>query len=1813
MRSHTNNKKSVGLKGGPNEYITHVSDLFSIGGYKSNSPDVNNPYNIIQSGNITMEGVDFPVMGTDNLGNSQMMTPGNNYQFPGDQVFEVPMAQTGIEVPKRQGVRDNGDGSESTHLMRTETLDGENWFSFPTLFQNEDGAWVDMSISLEEDWKPAYQEALRRGEVIDFGTNKEAALAFGLGSWKNQLPKQKLGGISSNGDPTRGEAKRQQMLQSGQWTANSDGSLSRVKFVYPNFFEEPGIPLGLPSKERISELEHMNRPLTENERREYGLHAFDPSANANILFSLIAGASPFGAATDVLGGVASRIASGGVGAVTRLLKSETGRNLLDKVVDFLPEIVTDQALYPLARRNVGRESSTKGIWNEVADSAQKKRQGLNEPTKPVSAADPEGFLDTRGKVDPRAQEISVRHQDGVFESSGEWNPAIDPTRESGSFIASKDMQQTSKPMAVYRAPRQASSSTEEAANWEKYRVVRDGKESDVVINDLKQGDQVQSLSQGRVATDGSELYMPDSETKRGGRYVSTTKDPETLSFFNSGSKGESQYSADIGEITSNDNTSYFKIELPSGSPVLRPNSYRDKGDVGNYGMDFPFENEITLSPYERYEVTKIENQPLTNFFSETRKADLSKAELDELGKKTRKVVTVEPILRDFSMGGFIPKAQDGEEQGAISAYEEPAWYEKAFDRLASPMTTFGYSARNQDIPDNLPINMEDRNLYDSMIDVVNPFAWIKYGAQAKRDYDKDEYLNAGFNALGAIPIVPAWLAKGRNLKNAYKYNPFAYNNIDSKLPEIIQFNRENNNWIRQVGRSGIDDVQQTGVVREMDEVISPSQFNEKLEALRNQQTGITFSLDKRYNGPFFKKGETFFDYNKQSRKGYDGKRNTRGRSGSADYIIETKPLVSDDLFQPAYMDAMHLDAGGIKDIGDIGIMKPWGREADNFNYYKKDWWEGYKRTPLEKLQQGGSLPQAQDGKEMGITNELLAKQAYVESNWDPKIKNSLGYMGLGQIGNAIIADYKQKNNIEGELDPYDPVQNAAVQRWSMNELYNAPWINKEGSSPENRLAKTLAAYNWGRGDLFDMLTRQKEKGIDIYKGSEWLNDLPQKTQDYIKMITTDYYAPEKRQHIQENYLKALEDTSYSPIKSIYFKQRGGETYTIQSGDNLGKIAAQYNMDYKDLASFNNIADPNLIMPNQVLNIPDRETSTTSNTNQDISYRVKPGDSLSKIAKNYRTSVGELQRINNIENPNLIQVDQEILFPETVVRTPVEPTEPSWISTDDIKQRNDSINQLSDIDVVMKGQILTDPNERYIVIDKPNNRLKVYQGDTEVQDIEVILGKNKGDAQTVTKSSLANADQLMRIQEQLGIEVDGLLGPETKKALANSDLSFTPRWTTDYSKGNLSTGAGVYQISNTSPTSGDNYQNAPSFNMTNEAGIEVGTSIHGTPSYRLPSFGNDNLIPGEDENNRMSSGCINGKCTDLQALYDLGLPTGTSIYILPEDEGNKFELVDGKPVLRMSQENREAYKGDYTDEKGREQTGQGGNYTTETLTYKPIRAKFDKEKFVDERFTLLDFNDDEEFDNTTQPFISALEENKKEIMLAAKIPGDVYNQIAKMAFGIYGTESEFGDTHSWVGNAARGANKKFGSDGSSPDVIKKYEGFDIPFTDIGKGAQDKDQSVGYTQMRWTQLNDKEKTALESFGITSSEDFLDPAKSAIATATVLGIRYNEQLTADQKKDVWKHLPSKWNKRANYTDRVKNNSVYLNFEQLDVLKAGGEIDDSTLYRNYINGIYNGGKQEKQAEKVYDKLNRRHYWKAKAMDMSPSNYVLTYVVGQR
>lgn len=97
---------------------------YSTTGYKANSPDKDNPYNIIPSGRITMQNVPHPVLGIDNLGNRQMMMPGGEYQFQGNEVFEMPVMKEG-GIPERYknmgfsrvGQKKSGDGQHKWKVL----------------------------------------------------------------------------------------------------------------------------------------------------------------------------------------------------------------------------------------------------------------------------------------------------------------------------------------------------------------------------------------------------------------------------------------------------------------------------------------------------------------------------------------------------------------------------------------------------------------------------------------------------------------------------------------------------------------------------------------------------------------------------------------------------------------------------------------------------------------------------------------------------------------------------------------------------------------------------------------------------------------------------------------------------------------------------------------------------------------------------------------------------------------------------------------------------------------------------------------------------------------------------------------------------------------------------------------------------------------------------------------------------------------------------------------------------------------------------------------------------------------------------------------------------------------------------------------------------------------------------------------------------------------------------------------------------------------------------------------------------------------
>jgi LysM repeat protein len=104
------------------------------------------------------------------------------------------------------------------------------------------------------------------------------------------------------------------------------------------------------------------------------------------------------------------------------------------------------------------------------------------------------------------------------------------------------------------------------------------------------------------------------------------------------------------------------------------------------------------------------------------------------------------------------------------------------------------------------------------------------------------------------------------------------------------------------------------------------------------------------------------------------------------------------------------------------------------------------------------------------------------------------------------------------------------------------------------------------------------------------------------------------------------------------------TYIVQPGDTLWGISRRFNTTVDAIVRANNIPNPNLIYVGQVLQVPDGTGPTPVPPPQQGTYVVQPGDTLSRIARQFNTTVAALVQANNIANPNLIYVGQVLIIP-----------------------------------------------------------------------------------------------------------------------------------------------------------------------------------------------------------------------------------------------------------------------------------------------------------------------------------------------------------------------------------------------------------------------------------------------------------------------------------------------------------------------------------------------------------------------------------------
>lgn len=104
------------------------------------------------------------------------------------------------------------------------------------------------------------------------------------------------------------------------------------------------------------------------------------------------------------------------------------------------------------------------------------------------------------------------------------------------------------------------------------------------------------------------------------------------------------------------------------------------------------------------------------------------------------------------------------------------------------------------------------------------------------------------------------------------------------------------------------------------------------------------------------------------------------------------------------------------------------------------------------------------------------------------------------------------------------------------------------------------------------------------------------------------------------------------------------TYIVKRGDTLSAIALKYNTTVSNLVNLNNIKNPNLIYPNQKIIIRTNSQTNGENSCGKILYKIKYGDTLSKLAITYNSSVSAIVKLNNISNPNLIYAGNTIRIP-----------------------------------------------------------------------------------------------------------------------------------------------------------------------------------------------------------------------------------------------------------------------------------------------------------------------------------------------------------------------------------------------------------------------------------------------------------------------------------------------------------------------------------------------------------------------------------------
>lgn len=274
---------------------------------------------------------------------------------------------------------------------------------------------------------------------------------------------------------------------------------------------------------------------------------------------------------------------------------------------------------------------------------------------------------------------------------------------------------------------------------------------------------------------------------------------------------------------------------------------------------------------------------------------------------------------------------------------------------------------------------------------------------------------------------------------------------------------------------------------------------------------------------------------------------------------------------------------------------------------------------------------AQQVSDRGLPGEL-ALIPFVESSFDPHARSHLGAAGLWQFmprtGDAL--GLVRNGNYDGRLDVITSTDAAL----DYLEMQADEWY-------EGDLMLSLAAYNAGAGTVNRAQRQAQSQGLE---GQYWDLSLPQETMQYVpklKAIATIINDPDQ-------YGVSLPDIHPDPaFAKIQLEQPVSLAQASQLLNVSQSALAELNPGLLN-GSLDPRSAQTLLVPEEVdtqvlAQLSQSGNTALASTSTPSVHRVESGDNLSTIAAQYNIDQRDLIRWNAIERPEALQPGQRLLL------------------------------------------------------------------------------------------------------------------------------------------------------------------------------------------------------------------------------------------------------------------------------------------------------------------------------------------------------------------------------------------------------------------------------------------------------------------------------------------------------------------------------------------------------------------------------------------